>query len=334
MSDPVFLASALFRRSIARRTLLAALPAVVLATSAAWSQDAGKEVVIRIGTSNNYGFTPTFPHRGDDRIPGFRFEIIPFAGGTPQLIAALNAGELDIAEMGEVGPVIAHAGGLPFKIIAATEPWGKGQAILVNEDSPIKTAADLKGKRIAYVRGTNSHWIVVKALESVNLTTKDIESVSLPPGMNQQSVLESGNIDAATAIASQLVAFESSGSRRLLDGTDVGAENPLYYIATDKVIEEKREGIAGFVRQLSRHLAWTKENPEERAEAVGKILRLDPKRLVRGERDRPGALRPIGPELIANNQKISDLFLEQGVVRQKLDASETFTDAFNSAIGQ
>jgi sulfonate transport system substrate-binding protein len=289
----------------------------------------GDVVTLRVGTNNNYGFTATFAAHGDDSVPGFKFDIVSFPGGTPQLIAALNAGELDVAEMGEVGPVIAQASDTPFKIIAATQPWGKGQAILVNDDAPIRSAADLKGKRIAYVRGSNAHWIVIKALESANLAMSDIESVSLPAGMNPQAVMQSGQIDATTGIANQIPQFEASGSRRLVDGSQVGAENPLYYIASEAAIHHKTAAVAAYVRQLARHIAWGHAHPDEKAQAVARLLKIDPAIALRAELDRPFALRPIETALIANNQKISDLFSKQGVIKKLLDAAQSFTTEFN-----
>jgi sulfonate transport system substrate-binding protein len=304
----------------------------LLAQPAGKSGAAADVVTLRVGTNNNYGFTPTFPAHGDDAPPGFKFEIVSFPGGTPQLIAALNAGELDIAEMGEVGPVIAQAGDTPFKIIAATQPWGKGQAIIVSADGPIKTAADLKGKRIAYVRGSNAHWIVIKALESANLTIDAVQSITLPAGMNPQSVLDSGQIDATTAIANQIPQFEANGSRKLLDGSQVGAENPLYYVASDDAIRTKKNAVAAYVRQLARHIAWGRAHPDEKAKAVATILKIEPSIALRAQLDRPTELRAIDETLVANNQRISDLFHQQGVIKQKLDAARSFTTEFNGDI--
>ena len=311
------------------------LAAAVLAWSAAavpvGAQDKAPPVVtLKIGTSNTFGFASTFPAHGDDVVPGFRFVIIPFSGGSPQIIAALNAGELDVGELGEVGPVIAQAGDVPFKIIAATEPWGLGQGIIVNGDSPIRTVADLKGKRVSFTRGTNSHWVYLKALEKAGLGPNDATPVFLPAGTNIQAVLSTGGIDAAVSIDTLLTAFKQSGNREIANGQDVGAENPLYYIASDAAIRDKKPAIAAFVQQLARHLDWGHQHPDERAKAVAALLKIDPAVALIAEKNRPARLRPIDDGLKANNQRISDVFLEQGVVTRKLDAAASFTDAFNA----
>ncbi|MCC5643010.1 ABC transporter substrate-binding protein [Nostoc sp. CHAB 5824] len=56
---------------------------------------------------------------------------------------------------------------------------GEGSAIIVLKDSPIKTLADIKGKKVAYSRGTAQTFFVVKALEQAGLTISDIQSVNL-----------------------------------------------------------------------------------------------------------------------------------------------------------
>ncbi|CAH1656027.1 MULTISPECIES: ABC transporter substrate-binding protein [unclassified Chelatococcus] len=317
---------------INRRILIkssAVFAAGVFAPHVARSQDAGT-TVIRIGTSNTFGFASTFKARGDDVVPGFRFEIVPFTIGSPQIIAALNAGELDIGEIGEVGPVVAQAANVPFKIVAATEPWGRGQGIIVKADSPIKTISDLRGKKVSYVRGTNSHWVYLKALEKAGLKPDDATPVFLPAGSNIQAVLDSGGIDAAVSIDTLLTAFKKSGSREIANGADVGAENPLYYIASDDAISKRKAGVAAFVKQLAGHLAWGHARPEERAKAVATLLSIDPEVALIAERNRPPRLRPIDAGLKANNQRISDAFLAQGIIEQKLDAAASFTEEFNA----
>jgi sulfonate transport system substrate-binding protein len=221
---------------------------------------------------------------------------------------------------------------VPFKIIAATQPWGLGQAIIVNDDSPIHTLADLKGKRISYVRGTNSHWVLLKALEKAGLKPEDITPVFLPAGTNIQAVLNSGGIDAAVSIDTLLTAFELTGSRRVVSGSDVGAENPLYYIASDDAIADKKAAVSAFVHQLARQIAWSHEQPEQRSQAVADLLKIDPKIALVAEKRRPAALRPIDDELKRNNQNISDVFLAQGLITRKLDAAESFTTEFNGDI--
>lgn len=309
-------------------------PAIGLALGLAGTACAAENAVVtlKVGTTNNWGFASTFPSRGDDVVPGFKFDVINFVGQSPAMVVALNAGEIDVAEVGEVVPIAAQAANVPFKIVASTQNWGLGQAIIVNDNSPIRSATDLKGKRVYFVRATNSHWILYTVLKSNGLTLKDIEPVYLPAGTNLQQVLESGNIDAALALDTLLTSWEHTGSRRVASAADAGANNVLYYIASDDALKNKKDAVAAFVKQLARHIAWSHTQPEQRAEAVARILKIDPQVALIAEKRRPAGLRPIDGDLVKNNQNIADVFFAEGLIPSRLKVDSTFVTDFNSQI--
>lgn len=317
--------------SSSRRVFLAASAAFLSLTIAgsAVAQDASKK--LRVATSNLYATTSTFPAAGHDKAGEFTFEIIPFASVT-NMIAAINAGEIDVAEMGEVGPVVAQAADVKGKIIAATEPWRIGEALVVTQDSPIKTLADLKGKKVSYSRATNGQWVVNKALRDAKLTIDDIESVFLPAGTNIYAVLESGGIDVAVAIDAQLSAFEAQGARRLVNAGDVGVDNSLFFLASDTAIANKKPALHAFVKQLSTHLSWADANQKERAKAVASLLKIDETVAQAVEKSRPKKLQPIQPGLYASNQDVADTLYKQKVIEKQIKVDSSFTDEFNSSI--
>ena len=86
-----------------------------------------------------------------------------FAAG-PQMLEALNAGAIDIAQTGEAPPIFAQAASDRLVYIAHEPPAPHGEAILVPKDSPIQSLADLKGKTIGLNKGSNVHFLLVKAL--------------------------------------------------------------------------------------------------------------------------------------------------------------------------
>ena len=305
--------------------------AIALASAGCGGAEAGDGGdVLRVGTTRTFGWVPTFPAHGDDKNGKLRIEVVDLIGGSNAMIAALKADKIDVAELGEVGPVVAQAGDVRFKIIASTKPWPKGQGIIVDEKSPIRSLADLKGKRVSYVRGTNSHWTLDRALDSVGLTMKDVQLVQLPDGTNAQQVLRSGNLDAATVIDPTLTTFLSSGSRLLTDGTTIKADNPLFYIAGDKALSEKKEQVGEFVAQLAKHVAWAKAEPDERSAAVADLNGIPKEIALKAERNRPDGLHPIEDATVRSNQGIADLFFQQGVIKKKIKVDSVFTTEFNA----
>ncbi|MHC5830780.1 MAG: PhnD/SsuA/transferrin family substrate-binding protein, partial [Nostoc sp.] len=86
-----------------------------------------------------------------------------FVSGPP-LLEALNVGSIDMGPTGETPPIFAQAAGTNLIYVVNTPPGnGEGSAIIVLKDSPIQTLAGLKGKKVAYSRGTAQTYFVVKA---------------------------------------------------------------------------------------------------------------------------------------------------------------------------
>lgn len=92
---------------------------------------------------------------------------------------AMASGNIDIGNVGNLPPIFAQAGGNQIVYVAATASNAGAQAVVVPKDSPIKTLADLKGKRLAIQKGTALQYLALKALESAKLTLNDIKPVYL-----------------------------------------------------------------------------------------------------------------------------------------------------------
>ena len=125
---------------------------------------------------------------------GFRVEWREFPSGPP-LLEALNAGAIDFGHAGETPPIFAQAAGVPFVYVAYEPPAPKGEAILVPRNSPINTLADLKGKKIALNKGSNVHFLLVRALESAGVKYSEIEPIYLAPA-DARAAFERGAVDA------------------------------------------------------------------------------------------------------------------------------------------
>jgi len=290
---------------------------------------AADPVTLRIATSDIYGVANTFSLNGDDKVDGVTFENFRFTGGVPAMLAALKAGQIDVAEVGAASPIIAQAAGTDFKVIAATQPWPKGEAIIVADGSPIKTVEDLRGKKVAYPRATNAQWLVIHALQAHGLTLKDIDSTFLPPGTNLLTALKAGVIDATAYIDIPLASYEAQGTHRIVDHGDLGYPIAVQFIASDEAIRTKKAAVAAYVHQLAKHLAWAHANPEIRAEALGKVWHLDTSVVLTAEKRRPAGLQPISDTLVKSNQEIADAFFAEGVIPKKLIVDNTFTTEFN-----
>jgi len=137
-----------------RRNIIAgALIFVSLAISPAQAQTQDKPTEIRIGTQKG-GFFPAVRqrHTVEDAFKplGIAIKWVDFQLGPP-LLEAINVGAVDFGFVGDSPPIFAQAGGARIRYVAAVKSDGNNQAIIVPKDSPIKTVADLKGKRVVPV---------------------------------------------------------------------------------------------------------------------------------------------------------------------------------------
>ena len=165
------------RRHILATTLLLA---TALATPAR-AED--KPAEIRIGTQKG-GFFPAVRQRqtleNAFKPLGIEIKWIDFQFGPP-LLEAVNVGSVDFGYVGDAPPIFAQAGGARIRYVAAVKSDGSTQAIIVPKESPIKTLADLKGKRIAFGKGSSAHNLLVAALEKAGLSWSDITPAPLAP---------------------------------------------------------------------------------------------------------------------------------------------------------
>ena len=156
------------RTVILRRGLVALFAAAVSFGAIVQAQAAE---TLRIGYQK-YGTLVLLKAKGtlEKRLAaqGVNVQWTEFPGG-PQLLEGLNVGSIDFGVTGETPPVFAQAAGADLLYVAYEPPAPTSEAILVPKDSPIKSVAELKGKKVVLNKGSNVHYLLVRALEDAGL---------------------------------------------------------------------------------------------------------------------------------------------------------------------
>src|SRR5258705_5354468 len=125
----------------------------------------------------------------------YRIEWSEFPAAAP-ILEALNAGALDVGYTGDLSFLTVYAAGAPIKAIGGTRSDARTQAILVRNDSPIKTAADLKGKKLAGTRGGWGQFLISATLEKAGYKVDDATFAPLGP-VDAKTALVTGSIDGS-----------------------------------------------------------------------------------------------------------------------------------------
>jgi sulfonate transport system substrate-binding protein len=239
----------------------------------------------------------------------------------PPMLEAMNAGAIDVGYTGESPPIFAQAAGTPL-LYVAYDPWGPAaEAIVVPEDSPIQSVAELKGKKVAVAKGSNTNYLVVSALEQAGLKYTEIEPVYLPPA-DARVAFEGGNVDAWAVWDPYLaVAEDAAGARILTDATGL-APNRGYYLASKSFVESHPELLTVVLDEVEKLSDWAAQNPTEVAAFLAPELGIEAAPLEKAEQRREYGVLPLTDDVIAAQQEVADAFQQIGLIPKPVNVQE------------
>jgi len=236
----------------------------------------------------------------------------------PQLLEGLNVGSVDFGTTGETPPIFAQAANAKITYIGYEPPAPKGEAIVVPSNSDIKTVADLKGKKVVLNKGSNVHYLLVKALENAGLKYSDVETVFLAPA-DARAAFERGSVDAWVIWDPFLAAAETSiGAKILKDGTNT-VNNHQFYLAEESYAAKRPDVIAAVFDELRKINDWAIAKPSEAAKALQPVTGLDYTTLEKSIQRGGFGISYLNDKVIAEQQKIADTFYDLKLIPKKLD---------------
>ncbi len=252
---------------------------------------------------------------------GIHITWIEFPSGPP-LLEALNAGSIDIGHAGDSPPLFAQAAGIPFVYFAASSASPQSSGILVKRDSPIQRAADLRGRRVAFAKGTSAHTMVLRYLEKNGLSLSDLQVMYLAPA-DGRGALESGSVDAWAVWDPYLAAAEQQGLYRKLTTGQGFVDGREYYLASRRFAQQEPERLKEFLRELERVKAWAKEHRQEvnRFLAAETGIPLEAVALAEARRNRYDT-EPLDADLIASQQQLADRYLQLGLLPNRIEVGK------------
>ncbi|MDB9468157.1 sulfonate ABC transporter substrate-binding protein [Dolichospermum circinale CS-1225] len=288
------------------------------------AQNNSSKTVIRIGYQKAATILYALKAKGElekaVKASGSSVTWTEFPAGPPML-EALNAGSIDFGYTGEAPPIFAQAAGTPF-VYVAYDPYGpKAEAIIVHKDSPIKNVADLKGKKVAFAKGANVNYLVVKALEKAGLKYTDIKPTFLAPA-DGRAAFEGKNVDAWAVWDPYLAAAQkATGARTLTDATGL-APNRGYYLAAKSFVEKNPAALKTVLAGVTKVSDWAKKNPPEVAKLLSPVLGIDAAVLEVAEKRRKYGIFPLTNDVIAKQQEIADTFYKINLIPKKIKVKE------------
>jgi len=257
---------------------------------------------------------------------GFGVKWVEFPAG-PQLLEGLNVGAVDVGYVGEAPPIFAQAAGARFVYIGYDPAAPRAEAILVTQDSPIRSVAELKGKKIAFNRGSNVNYLLVKQLEKHGLKFSDIQPVYLAPA-DGRAAFESKKVDAWVIWDPYLAAIEKSvGVRVLADGTPNVVNNYGYYLGGRDFVAKHPQAIQALFEDSVERGAWLKQNLHEAAQIIGPLQGLPVDVAEVALQRYEFNVQPVTPAVAADQQKIADTFFALKLIPKAIKVSDAVAPA-------
>ncbi|WP_341531011.1 sulfonate ABC transporter substrate-binding protein [Nostoc sp. UHCC 0302] len=251
---------------------------------------------------------------------GVSVQWIEFPAG-PQLLEAMNVGSIDVGHVGESPPIFAQAAGASLTYIAGIASSPAGSAILVPQNSQIQKLADLKGKKIAFQKGSSAHLLLVQALEKGGVKYSEIQPIYLPPA-DARAAFVKGSIDAWVIWDPfYAAAQEATKARVLIDGTGINKQGG-YYLATRKFATENPQTVKAMLEEIQKLEEWSKQHREEVAQTLSPVLGIDIETMRKATNRRTFGIVPIDENLIGLQQQVADTYYQLKLIPKQVNVRD------------
>ncbi|MGI5156500.1 ABC transporter substrate-binding protein [Microbispora sp. CA-102843] len=261
--------------------------------------------------------------RGFFAEQGLKLELVQAQGGAA-IVPAVVSGQVEFGFSNLTSLIIARSKGLPLKVVAAgagsTGEQGEDfGGVVVKGDSPMKSAADLPGRRVAVNTLNNINDTTVRAsIRAVGGDPKGVDFVELAfPDM--LAALDKGNVDAAQVVEPFLSTALKNGDR-LIASNYVDTAPGLTiagYFTSQQTAAAKPDLVKRFAAAMQKSLQYATDNPDAVREVLPTYTKID-QALI-------GSLRlPKYPTAIdpASVETLTKLALQDGLIQTAPDIKE------------
>jgi len=286
-------------------------------------------VTLRVGTYKG-GVQELLPIAGLADTP-YKLAYSEFGSGN--LIAeAISARALDIGSMSEIPPIFVAGKAPLLKLVAVQRADVNAQVALVPQGSTIRSGADLKGKRVGYVKATTAHYFLIRLLAENGLSFRDIQPIALSP-QDGLAAFGRGALDAWVIYGAQGAIARGRLNARVLT-TGLGRLSGNYVqAALSEALDDppRRAAIADYLRRLRKAYAWADQNPDAWAQTQSKATGVPAEIYLQQhwERSAPTTIAPVDAAAIASEQQVADVFAQAGLIPAKVDVSSLWSHALD-----
>ncbi len=205
------------------------------------------------------------------RKQGVNVEYTTFES-LPPINESFETGRVDAVFEAEPPAIVGRAAGIDIRIIGIS--CSLTQEIIVPSTSTVKEASELKGKKIAVLAGTSSHYGLLKIAQAAGLTNNDLKIIDLRPP-DAKSAFETGQVDGWAVWPPWVEQEIIAGKGRVLPKGDAQIHSIL--AVRGPFADAHPDLASSLVAVLERAKEWIRNHPSEAQQIVAQELNLDPK---------------------------------------------------------
>lgn len=244
-----------------------------------------------------------------------------FSAGSNRALEYLNANSIDIGSSAGLAALLAKANGNPIRTpyIFSRPEW---TALVVRKDSPLRSLADLKGKKVAATKGTDPYLFLLRALQTVKLRRADIEHVALQHA-DGRAALEQGRVDAWAGLDPHMAASELDSGSRLLY-RNVAFNTYGFLNVREEFLNRHPALVQRVIAAYERARQWTRANVPEAARILSEEAKVSLQVALLQLKLRTDLSQPLpSAEHVRALQAAAPILLEEQLVKPDTDLLRT-----------
>lgn len=257
----------------------------------------------------------------EKRFPQTKVSWVEFPAG-PQLLEALSVGSLEFGLTGDSPPVFAQAAGKDLYYVGAEPAKPESSAVLVLNDSPIKTLQDLKGKKVALQKGSSAHYLLVRAVEKAGLQWSDIQPIYLTPS-DARAAFERKSVDAWVIWDPFYAATELTVPSRVIATGQGLSGNNSFYLSSTALANQYPQVLTILFEELTRADRFVQERRPEAIKLLADFSGLDAGVVSLFLKRRPRS--PVGvlsQDAVKDQQRVADAFARLALIPKPVKVSD------------
>jgi len=267
----------------------------------------------------------------------YKVDWSDFIGGPP-VIAAETGGSVDLGDMAETPTIFAQSAGDPVKVVAVTQganPKVSPYDIVAPANSPIKTAAQLRGATVAVQEGTVEQYFLVQYLAKNHIPYSAVHLQNLPV-TSASTAVTNGQVQAAV-ISQPLTALdEATGKIRVLASGSGYLEVLGYLTASNAALAnpQKAAALQDFIKRFYKASAILRKDPLLAAQTYVKTYGVTLPVAKAAVASVQAVGTPITPSIISYQQTEANTFQKLGLLPATLNVKSVFDLPFNKIVAK